>query len=432
MVGFIDDKTRKIFSWTDMLLSCNFPFSFRESEAASNYVKIGSLSTDSPVKYMRLLVCEVETVIASILPKSFEIIFDGWTFRPEHYVAVFASFRHDGKTHNILIAMAPIIDDEVDDHTTSSHFLDTILSYYGHSKSSIAYIVDDNCPVNCAVADQLKVPTVGCASHRLNLAVNLLLADDDDLLEKIQKLMCKLKNSLLEAAKLRRKTLLRPVLRQDTRWSSTYAMVARYFELKEYLDNDDDDDELVVSIPTRREEKQLYSILNNLKIADEITVLDVRDLFDALIAQNPEVARYLDAEAAIVKCVDFERACINVLLGSEELMSVREIAMLEPLVAGAAPPLGSSVPPPVDQGFAALALERASRLRQTTPRFVDHVAMTAPTSNIVERFFSQAMAVVGMHRQAMPPMYLESILFLKVNRKYWNAATVRKVVRREQ
>jgi len=44
---------------------------------------------------------------------------------------------------------------------------------------------------------------VGCASHRLNLAVNLLLADDDDLLENVQQLMCKLKNSLLAAAKLR-------------------------------------------------------------------------------------------------------------------------------------------------------------------------------------------------------------------------------------
>jgi len=205
LVGFIDDKTHKVFSWIDMVLSCNLPFSFCETKAASDYVKIGSLSTDSLVKYMRLLVSEVETIIASILPKSFGIIFDGWSFRSEHYVAVFASFRHDVKAENILIAMAPIVDDEVDDHTASSHvkFLDTILSYYGRSKASIAYIVGDNCSVNGAIANQLQVPMVGCASHRLNLAVNLLLADDDDLLEKVQQLMCKLKNSLLAAAKLR-------------------------------------------------------------------------------------------------------------------------------------------------------------------------------------------------------------------------------------
>ncbi|GMF33443.1 unnamed protein product [Phytophthora fragariaefolia] len=154
-------------------------------------------------------------------------------------------------------------------------------------------------------------------------------------------------------------------------------MVERYFELKEYLDNDDDD-ESTVFMPTRREEKQLKSILNNLKMfestskklqsTDEIILLDVRDLFDALIAQKPEVARYLAAEAAVVKSVSFKRACVNVLLGRESLLSVDEIAMLEPLVAGAAPSQGALMPPPENQGFATLALERARRLRQTTPR----------------------------------------------------------------
>ncbi|RLN26809.1 hypothetical protein BBJ28_00023320, partial [Nothophytophthora sp. Chile5] len=44
LVGFIDDKTHKIFSWIDMVLSCNLPFSFCETQAASVYVKIGSLA----------------------------------------------------------------------------------------------------------------------------------------------------------------------------------------------------------------------------------------------------------------------------------------------------------------------------------------------------------------------------------------------------
>ncbi|ETO99903.1 hypothetical protein F441_22672 [Phytophthora nicotianae CJ01A1] len=120
LVGFIDDKTYKVFSWIDMVLSYNLPFSFCETSAASNYVKIGSLSTDSLVKYMRLLVREVETVIAGILPKSFRIISVGWTSRSEHYVAVFASFRHDGKMQNILIAMVPIIDNKISDHTAAA------------------------------------------------------------------------------------------------------------------------------------------------------------------------------------------------------------------------------------------------------------------------------------------------------------------------
>ncbi|OWZ02089.1 hypothetical protein PHMEG_00026412 [Phytophthora megakarya] len=235
--------------------------------------------------------------------------------------------------------------------------------------------------------------------------------------------------------------LLHPVLKQDTRWFSTFSMVKRYFELKEFL-CDDDDDELAACMPTRREEKQLKAILANLKMfestskklqsADDVTLLDVRDLFDALIAQMPDVAHYLRADATVVKSPAFERACVNVLLGHQGSLSPDEEAMLEPLAAEASPPPRTSESTSGDQGFAADALEQARRLRQTTSRFIDQVAVIAPTSNVVERFFSQAKAVVGLHRQAMTPLHLERILFLKVNRAYWSAATVRKVVRGTQ
>ncbi|KUF90946.1 hypothetical protein AM588_10005372 [Phytophthora nicotianae] len=106
--------------------------------------------------------------------------------------------------------------------------------------------------------------------------------------------------------------------------------------------------------------------------------------------------------------------------------------MLEPLAAGAAPLSSSSETTSLDEGFATVTLERARRLRQATSRFNDQIAVITPTSNVVERFFSQAKAVVGMHCQAMTPLNVESILFLKVNRSYWSAATVRKVVRGTQ
>lgn len=50
-----------------------------------------------------------------------------------------------------------------------------------------------------------------------------------------------------------------------------------------------------------------------------------------------------------------------------------------------------------------------------------------PTSNIAERFFSQAGIVLSPQRQAMAPAQLENILFLKTNRRYWNVAMVQMV-----
>ncbi|POM66967.1 Hypothetical protein PHPALM_17100 [Phytophthora palmivora] len=95
LVGFIDDTTHKIYSWIDMLLSCNLPFSFCESEAASNYVKIDSLSTDSLVKYMRLLVPCLNHLESFLTGGRFGL----------STTLLFESIRQDDKTQIILIAM---------------------------------------------------------------------------------------------------------------------------------------------------------------------------------------------------------------------------------------------------------------------------------------------------------------------------------------
>ncbi|KAE9156296.1 hypothetical protein PF005_g33267, partial [Phytophthora fragariae] len=58
-------------------------------------------------------------------------------------------------------------------------------------------------------------------------------------LATVQSLMVRLR-TLKQSAKLRLKTPLRPVIRQDTRWSSTFCMVHRYFRLLEHLDTTDD------------------------------------------------------------------------------------------------------------------------------------------------------------------------------------------------
>ena len=84
----------------------------------------------------------------------------------------------------------------------------------------------------------IGVPLIGCYSHTLNLAVRKYLEPNEPLLEKNNKLMIKL-SGLKHAAELRKKTNLRPVRRQQTRWSSTFAILSRYQELKHHLDPTD-------------------------------------------------------------------------------------------------------------------------------------------------------------------------------------------------
>ncbi|KAF4028034.1 hypothetical protein GN244_ATG20302 [Phytophthora infestans] len=259
----------------------------------SNYVRIGSLST----------VITVESLC----------ILSRW------------------QVQNILVAMAPLVD----------HVSDT-----SHVKDSLTLAESQYClHLNGAVADLLQVSMVGCASHRLSL----LLSGDDELITKIQKLMYKVKNSLLVSAKLRRKHF--------------------FF------------DQLVIDV---------FAEQMRLSWKDATSRPLTR-----FIAQKPEVAsRRRD----------------------------RQESSLRASFPGRRSSIESSETAALGKDFAAIALEQARRLRQTS-RFSDQVSMIAPTSNI-------SGEGSGWHA---PPSHdstaSQEYPLLKVNRMYWSAATVRKVVR---
>ncbi|KUG00330.1 hypothetical protein AM587_10007280 [Phytophthora nicotianae] len=102
------------------------------------------------------------------------------------------------------------------------------LTRYRKLWETVKFMVGDNCSVNqCIGRREGAIPLVGCASHRFNLAVQDFLKSEAKLNAKIQALMTKLR-TIKGRALLRRVSKLAPLLRNDTRWSSTYAMVKRY------------------------------------------------------------------------------------------------------------------------------------------------------------------------------------------------------------
>ncbi|ETM42651.1 hypothetical protein L914_11750 [Phytophthora nicotianae] len=164
----------------------------------------------------------------------------------------------------------------------------------------------------------MGAPLVGCASHRLNLAVQAHLSSYDEDVAQIQTLMRKMKTLNLAAA-LRFNTLL---LRQDTRWGSTDRMVERYFWLSEFLP--DDDDETADIMPSSRAVKRLKTLMvertrvknvNKALQKDGITMLDTRVWVDGLIEVEPSFKHYL---ADIVHSPDFEAGCVKMLNGRRQ------------------------------------------------------------------------------------------------------------------
>lgn len=120
----------------------------------------------------------------------------------------FAVFGHDGKQETVLLAMAPLLDTEACDsdphHDADAHiaFLKTILKPVKRHIECVRFLVGDNCSVNGSIARKLGVPLVGCASHRLNLAMNQYLETHADILDKINELT-KFLCGLNQSAKLR-------------------------------------------------------------------------------------------------------------------------------------------------------------------------------------------------------------------------------------
>lgn len=103
-----------------------------------------------------------------------------------------------------MLSLAPVINEPDESHNADTHraAIATVLAFFDKTLDQCVFLVGDNCAVNKRLAHIMGVPLVGCASHRLNLAVRPLTEPLEAELEAIQSLMIRLR-TLNEAAHLR-------------------------------------------------------------------------------------------------------------------------------------------------------------------------------------------------------------------------------------
>ncbi|KAG3078861.1 hypothetical protein PI125_g20864 [Phytophthora idaei] len=92
--------------------------------------------------------------------------------------------------------MAPLVADPSTDRSVSSHvaFLrEMLMRDYSKRLDDCLLVVRDNCATNQRMATLMGVPLVGCASHRLALAVQGRFSKASEDLDQVKKLMTKLK-----------------------------------------------------------------------------------------------------------------------------------------------------------------------------------------------------------------------------------------------
>ncbi|KAG6955873.1 hypothetical protein JG688_00011706 [Phytophthora aleatoria] len=193
----------------------------------------------------------------------------------------------------------------------------------------------------------------------------------------------------------------------QTRWSSTFAMVKRYFELLEFIDVEDDDImELLPAPAANKRLRVLYQELRDIESVSkalqgrDVDLLDVREWFDELISVKPHYARFI---------------------GNADRLTRAEKAALQPFAATAPADARESLEEQQDS-----FVERLRKRRRLYEERVEYEQLKSipPTSNVVERFFCVPRVTFGHQRHGLLPRTLETLLFLRENLSYWDASTV--------
>jgi hypothetical protein len=190
----------------------------------------------------------------------------------------------------------------------------------------------------------MEIPLVGCASHRLNLAVQDFLSlypDTNILLTKVNVLMKdlkRLKNAAIIRCIINTRGLM-PVCRNATRWSSIWEMLIRYLLLEPELHTCGLPNETKALIPSHIETQVLRELKDQLKDfqeatlylqkdSNEVDLYLVRTLFDNLIRKYPSCAKHLATDSNIVHSKHFEGGVVKLQSNREDDLTLSESVAL--------------------------------------------------------------------------------------------------------
>ncbi|GMF41544.1 unnamed protein product [Phytophthora fragariaefolia] len=136
--------------------------------------------------------------------------------------------------------------------------------------------------------------------------------------EAVSALMAALRTVNNRAA-LREHTPLSPLRPNATRWSSTFEMMARYVRIRDEIKKVEAVFDL---IPRAAMHRKIEALLADLRVfhsvtiklqAEDLTLADVRALFDSVAQRFPSMKPKVSASASIVHSPTFEAAIVKVL-----------------------------------------------------------------------------------------------------------------------
>ena len=258
------------------------------------------------------------------------------------------------------------------------------------------------------------------------------MAPVEQYLVKLDVLVSKLRTTKY-SAKLRKRTALVPVARQETRWTSTQEMVSCYFKIKHFIEEIATGDEVLTELiltPAANFavkasfDDVMSSIHECTKLLQRrnqpLNLADVRTLFDAIIVKHDIFSgSQINSTHSIVHSPDFENGIVKIINNEEVSMTSSEKKACkmfrieeEPVAALVDVNMAGKI------DFTALLKKRkldiAKKATNIDLNFI-------PTGSVdVESLFSTAKYIATDHRARLLPITLEMLMFLKHNRRFWS------------
>jgi hypothetical protein len=278
----MDTRSNNVFTWLEWKVMDEHEKC--EKTLTRCNTRLEPISVKTLKKYLFKVVDAVETKVTARtrVAVSYALVFDGWSEASRHFIGVFIVYpgkhgRHNGGApadpEMQLLAFAPLVNET--NFTADNHmnFIKATLEWFSIPLERLFCLIGDNCSTNKATANRLGVPLLGCRSHRFNLSVEqylrTFLASESELVGKLMSKLLTLKQS----GQLRLITQLRPVKRNETRWTGVPDMFQRFERLLPNLKSANQDDEVLDLIPNAdqkqniRERKQALADFKSVTIA---------------------------------------------------------------------------------------------------------------------------------------------------------------------
>ncbi|KAG6958905.1 hypothetical protein JG688_00010319 [Phytophthora aleatoria] len=305
--GFVSEEASHLFQWIQWIIMRNMPIHEVEDALTRAMSKLRPVTVKAVKKCLEGLAIKVGLKLEKGLGTRFGLIWQA----PR--------------------GLSPLADGS---QTADAHvkLFENTLDVYDKSKEMVGFLVGDNCNTNQAFSNKLDVPFVGCAIHRLNLAVNKFLAPHESLLSVVNTLMVELQINKVKAV-------------EET--IPTGAKLQNNIDLFEHL-------------------KKLESICLRLQCDD---------------------TDMTEATANIVYQAAFETGVVKVINGS--LLASAETLVLKPFEATQT---AGKKRKERDEDYASQLLRSGGKKRKPTSdmkQYMPLVKMIPPASNIMQRLFSQ-------------------------------------------